>query len=172
MPVNPADSPVFGTMYGSAAMRAVFDEQALFARMLEVEAALARVQARLGIIPQDAADAISAAARPEILRQDDLEAAARNIGSPVSGVVKSLTRAAGEPGRWTHWGATTQDIVDTAQVLQIREGLALIRTEPRASTDALAAQADRHRHTVMAARSYMQQALPTTFGLKCAAWLM
>src|SRR4051795_1094493 len=114
MPVNPADSPVFGTMYGSNAMRAVFDEQALFARMLDVEAALARVQARLGIIPQDAADAISAASRPEILRQDDLEAAARNIGYPVSGVVKSLTRAAGEPGRWTHWGATTQDIVDTA----------------------------------------------------------
>jgi 3-carboxy-cis,cis-muconate cycloisomerase len=172
MPVNPADSPVFGTMYGSDPMRAVFDDNALFARMLEVEAALARVQARLGIIPQDAADAISAASRPEILRQDDLEAAARNIGYPVSGVVKSLTRAAGEPGRWTHWGATTQDIVDTAQVLQIREGLALIRTELRALVDALAAQADRHRHAVMAARSYMQQALPTTFGLKCATWLM
>ena len=172
MAVNPADSPVFGAMYGSDAMRAVWDERAFLQRMLDVEAALARVQGRLGIIPADAAAAIGAAARFEVLDQDELAASARNIGYPVTGVVKGLNRAAGEAGRWSHWGATTQDIVDTAMVLQVRDGLALIRTELVAIARALAGQADRHRATVMAGRTYMQQALPTTFGMKCAVWLM
>jgi 3-carboxy-cis,cis-muconate cycloisomerase len=171
MPTNPADSPILGTLYGSDAMRAVFDERAQLQRMLDVEAALARVQARLGIIPAEAADAITQAARIEHLNIEQLAATARNVGAPVVGVVNGLSRAAGEAGAWTHWGATTQDIVDTATVLQIREGLALIRASLRSMTTALAAQADKHRRTVMAGRTYLQQALPTTLGLKCAVWL-
>jgi 3-carboxy-cis,cis-muconate cycloisomerase len=170
MPVNPADSPILGTLYGSDAMRAVFDERAYFQRMLDVEAALARVQARLGIIPADAADAIARAARVENLRTEELAASARNVGYPVVGLVAGLSRAAGEAGGWTHWGATTQDIMDTATVLQIRDGLALIRTALRRMVAALAAQAERYRHTVMAGRTHLQQALPTTLGLKCAVW--
>jgi 3-carboxy-cis,cis-muconate cycloisomerase len=170
MPTNPADSPILGTLYGSDAMRAVFDERAQLQRMLDVEAALARVQARLGIIPPEAADAITQAARIEHLDTEQLAATARNVGAPVVGVVNGLSRAAGEAGAWTHWGATTQDIVDTATVLQIREGLALIRASLRSMTTALAAQADKHRRTVMAGRTYLQQALPTTLGLKCAVW--
>ncbi len=108
-------------------MRAVFDERAYFQRMLDVEAALARVQARLGIIPADAAEAITRAARVENLDTEELAASARNVGYPVVGLVAGLSRAAGEAGGWTHWGATTQDIMDTATVLQVREGLALIR---------------------------------------------
>jgi 3-carboxy-cis,cis-muconate cycloisomerase len=171
MPTNPADSPILGTLYGSDAMRAVFDERAQLQRMLDVEAALARVQARLGIIPPEAADAITQAARIEHLDTEQLAATARNVGAPVVGVVNGLSRAAGEAGAWTHWGATTQDIVDTATVLQIREGLALIRASLRSMTTALAAQADKHRRTVMVGRTYLQQALPTTLGLKCAVWL-
>ena len=129
MAVNPADSPVFGTLYGSDAMRAVFDERAYLQRMLDVEAALARVQARLAIIPEEAAEAITAAARVQVLVEAELAASVRNVGYPVVGVVKGLSRAAGEAGRWTHWGATTQDIMDTAQALQIREGLILIRRD-------------------------------------------
>ncbi len=173
MAVNPADSPVFGTLYGSDAMRAVFDERAYLQRMLDVEAALARVQARLGIIPADAAEAITAAARVEVLQQEELAASVCNVGYPVVGVVRGLSRAAGEDaGRWTHWGATTQDITDTATVLQVRDGLALIRAELVAIGEALAGQAARHRNTVMAGRTHLQHALPTTFGLKCAVWLM
>jgi 3-carboxy-cis,cis-muconate cycloisomerase len=170
MPVNPADSPILGTLYGSDAMRAVFDERTYFQRMLDVEAALARVQARLGIIPPDAADAIGRAARVENLRTEELATSARNVGYPVVGLVAGLSRAAGEAGGWTHWGATTQDIMDTATVLQIRDGLALIRTALRRMVAALAAQAELHRHTVMAGRTHLQQALPTTLGLKCAVW--
>ena len=172
MPVNPADSPILGTLYGSDAMRAVFDETRYFQRMLDVEAALAKVQGRLGIIPADAADAIIAAARIENLRTEDLAASARNVGYPVVGLVAGLSKAAGEAGGWTHWGATTQDIMDTATVLQVRDGLDLIEAELRAIVAALTTQADRHRGTVMAGRTHLQQALPVTFGLKCAVWAM
>ena len=170
MPVNPADGPILGALYGSDAMRAVFSEQAYFQRMLDVEAALARVQARLGIIPTDAAEAIIAAARYENLDVEELAASARNVGYPVVGLVTGLSRAAGEAGAWTHWGATTQDIMDSATVLQVREGLNLIEAELRAIVAAFAIQAERHRDTVMAGRTHLQQALPTTFGLKCAIW--
>ena len=172
MPTNPADGPILGTLYGSDAMRAVFDEQTYFQRMLDVEAALARAQARLGIIPASAAEAISAAAKSENLRTEVLAANARNVGYPVVGLVAELSRAAGEAGAWTHWGATTQDIMDTATVLQVRDGLALIETEIRAILTTLGTQAARHRDTVMAGRTHLQQALPTTFGLKCATWAM
>jgi 3-carboxy-cis,cis-muconate cycloisomerase len=170
VPTNPADGPILGVLYGSDAMRAAFDETAYFQRMLDVEAALARVQGRLGIIPAEAAAAITAAARFGNLDPAELAASARNVGYPVVGLVAGLSRAAGEHGRWTHWGATTQDIMDTATVLQAREGLALIRAGVRDIITALATQADRHRATVMAGRTHLQQALPTSFGLKCAIW--
>lgn len=172
MPVNPADSPVLGTLYGSDAMRAVFDETTYFQRMLDVESALARVQGRMGIIPASAAQAIAAAAKLENLRTEDLAASARNVGYPVVGLVAGLSRAAGEAGGWTHWGATTQDIMDTATVLQVRDGLDLVELELTAILTALTTQADRHRTTVMAGRTHLQQALPVTFGLKCAIWAM
>ncbi len=170
MPVNPADGPILGTLYGSDAMRAVFDERAYFQRMLDVEAALARAEAGLGIIPADAASTITAAARFENLDPAVLAASARNVGYPVVGLVRELSRAAGEAGRWTHWGATTQDVMDTATVLQAREGLRLVRAELAAVLTALAGQSVRHRDTVMAGRTHLQQALPITFGLKCAVW--
>ena len=172
MPVNPADSPILGTLYGSDAMRAIFGETAYFQRMLDVEAALARVQGRMGIIPQSSADAIVAAARIENLRTEDLAASARTVGYPVVGLVAGLSRAAGEAGAWTHWGATTQDIMDTATVLQVRDGLDLIEAALRSILAALVVQADKHRNTVMAGRTHLQQALPVTFGLKCAVWAM
>ncbi len=150
MPTNPADSPILGTLYGSDAMRAVFDERTYFQRMLDVEAALARVQARLDIIPAQAAEAIGKVARVENLSTEELAASARNVGYPVVGLVAGLSRAAGEAGHWTHWGATTQDIMDSATALQVRDGLALIRAGVRDMVRALTAQANKHRHTVMA----------------------
>jgi len=169
--INPSDSAVLGTLYGSDAMRAVFDERAWFQRMLDVEAALARVQSRLGVIPAEAGAAITAAARIENLDMAELAASVRNVGYPVVGVVKGLSRAAGGAAGWTHWGATTQDIMDSATALQLREALALVRADLLRLMAALAGQAERHRGTVMAGRTHLQHALPVTFGLKCAAWL-
>jgi 3-carboxy-cis,cis-muconate cycloisomerase len=172
MPTNPADGPILGTLYGSDAMRVVFDERAYFQRMLDVEAALAQVQGRLGIIPMAAATAIAEAAAKGDLRTEVLAASARNVGYPVIGLVSELSRTAGEAGGWTHWGATTQDIMDTATVLQVRQGLDLIGAEMRTILRALADRAATYRGNVMAGRTHLQQALPTTFGLKCATWAL
>ncbi|WP_394825381.1 adenylosuccinate lyase family protein [Pendulispora albinea] len=176
--IHPADSAIFGTLFGTDAMRAIFAERALFARMLDVEAALARCQGRLGIIPAEAADAISRAANLDCLDALDaldakeLATSVQHVGYPVVAVVRALSRAAGEDaGRWTHWGATTQDILDTAVVLQIRDGLARVRQTLIETIGALARQADRHRATTMVGRTHLQQAAPISFGLKCAVWL-
>jgi 3-carboxy-cis,cis-muconate cycloisomerase len=147
-------------------------EHALLQRMLDTEAALARAQARLGIIPAEAAQAITEAADASRLDLPALAAATRTTGYPVVGLVKQLSALAGpEPGRWTHWGATTQDILDTGLVLQCRDALALVAQDLDATIAALAHQARTHRDTVMAGRTHLQHALPVTFGYKVAVWL-
>jgi 3-carboxy-cis,cis-muconate cycloisomerase len=172
MPVNPADSPIFGALYGTAQMHAVFDDRALLQRMLDVEAALARVQARLGIIPTVSAEAITAAATVDRLSLEEIGASTRIVGYPVVALVRALGRAAGgDASRYVHWGATTQDILDTALVLQIRQGIDIIEADLAAIGRALAAAARRHRGDVMAGRTHLQHALPITFGYKCAVWL-
>lgn len=172
MPVNPADGAVLGALYGTDPMRAAMGEHAFLQRMLDVEAALARAQARLGLIPAEAATTITAAANATRLDLPAMAAATRNTGYPVVALVKQLTALAGpDAGRWTHWGATTQDIMDTALVLQMRDGLALIEADLRATCAGLAALARTHRDTVMAGRTHLQHALPVTFGTKAAVWL-
>lgn len=172
MSVNPADGTVLGAVFGTDAMRAVMGERAALARMLEVEAALAHAQARLGLIPAEAAAAISAAADVDRLDMAALAAATRNMGFPTVGLVKQLGALAGaEAARWTHYGATTQDILDTALVLQLREAIALLGADLDRLVTALAALARTHRATVMAGRTHAQQALPITFGYKVALWL-
>ncbi len=172
MPVNLADAPVMGALYGTDAMRAAMGEHAFLQRMLDVEAALARAQARLGIIPAEAAPAITAAADANRLDKPALAAATRNTGYPVVGLVKQLSALAGpEAGRWTHWGATTQDIMDSAVVLQMRDGLDLVEADLARCIAGFAAMAQAHRGTVMAGRTHLQHALPVTFGYKVAVWL-
>ena len=172
MPVNPADSPVLGALYGTDAMRAVMSERSFLQRMLDVEAALARAQAKLGIVPAEAAATIAAVAQVDRLDLPALAAATANTGYPVVGLVKQLSALAGDDaGRWTHWGATTQDIMDTAVVLQLREALGLIRADLIATNAGFAAMAAAHRDTVMAGRTHLQHALPVTFGAKVAIWL-
>jgi len=161
-----------GVLYGTDAMRAAMGEHAFLQRMLDVEAALARAQARLGIVPAEAADAITRAANADRLDLAALGAATRNTGYPVVGLVKQLTALAGpDAGRWTHWGATTQDIMDSAVVLQLRDALALIRDDLVALNQALGVMAQHHRGTIMAGRTHLQHALPVTFGYKVAVWL-
>ena len=172
MTVNPADSAIFGGLFGSAEMRALFGDRQRLQAMLDVEAALARVEARLGIVPPEAAAAIAAAAQVGRLSNAELGASTERVGYPVVGLVKALGHAAGaEAARYIHWGATTQDIVDTGLVLQIRGGLDLVEAALRRIARALTGQARRHRDTVMAGRTHLQHALPVTFGYKCAIWL-
>ena len=196
MTIGMLSSTLFGDMFGTAAMRAAFGELAFLARCAEVEAALARAQARLGIVPSEAAAAISAAAaavaaNPETLDLARLKRETETVGYPILPLVRQLAERAGglqptglspgglQPtglsrgaaGRWLHWGATTQDIMDTAVVLQIRAGLRLIETDLDALRGHLAGLARRYRDTPMAGRTHLQHALPITFGFKAAVWL-
>src|SRR5712691_1668799 len=173
MTLGMLSSSLFGDMFGTEAMRAVFGELAFLVRCAEVEAALARAQARLGIVPSDAAAAISdaaaaVAANPETLDIARLKRETETVGYSILPLVRQL---AGQAGRWLHWGATTQDIMDTAAVLQIRAGLALIERDLSALRGHLAALARRYRDTPMAGRTHLQHALPVTFGYKAAVWL-
>jgi len=171
MSINPADSGILGSLYGTDEIRALFSDRANLQFMLDVEAALARAEAKLGLVPGPVADSITRAARAENIRLDYVADSTRRIGYPVAAIVQELSRVAGEQAaRFIHLGATTQDILDTALVLQLREVFAILRRDILALARSLAARAVRYRDTPMAGRTHLQHAVPITFGLKCAVW--
>jgi 3-carboxy-cis,cis-muconate cycloisomerase len=165
------DSVLFRDMFGTAEMRDIFTDEALVGRYLEAEAALARAQARVGVVPKDAAQAIDAASRSLKIDYDKLRQETEIVGYPILPLVHQLSAAAGEAGRFVHWGATTQDIMDTGNVLQIRAALAIVERDLREVRKILAEMAQKYRNTPMAGRTHLQQALPITFGYKAAVWL-
>lgn len=163
------DSVILGNLFGTESMRRIFLDQNRIAIYLDIEAALARVEARLGIIPAAAADEISTQAKIEHIDMELLRRRTEVVGSPIIPVVEQLVaRCDSDFGRYVHWGATTQDITDTATVLQVREALAIVDTDLRVISDSLAKLARRYRDIPMAGRSMMQHAVPITFGLKAA----
>ena len=165
------DSAIFRDTFATPAMREIFSEPATVARYVEVEVALAQVEARLGIIPQDAADSIKRLASAKDIDLAQLRQATNVVGYPIVGLVAQLAKQCGAAGRYLHWGATTQDIMDTAVVLQIKAALAIVERDLAAIDDALAELARTFRGTVMAGRTHLQHALPITFGYKAAVWL-
>jgi 3-carboxy-cis,cis-muconate cycloisomerase len=171
MPSTPFDSAIFRDTLAASAMHAVFSDERAVRCWVEVEVALAAAEARVGVIPAAAAEAIRRSARPDAIDLAKLKAETDLVGYPIVGLVHQLAKQAGEAGRYVHWGATTQDIMDTATVLQVRDALALVETDLAAIDAALAGLADRHRQTVMAGRTHLQHALPVTFGYKAAVWL-
>src|ERR1700741_1773270 len=176
MAISALDSAIFGDMFCTAPMREVFGDEAFLARCVEVEAALARAQGRLGIIPAEAGDAINRAASalasgPRTLDFAPLKKETETVGYPILPLVRQLAECAGDYGRYIHWGATTQDIMETVVVLQIRAGLGLIDEDLTAVRGHLADLARRYRDTPMAGRTHLQHALPVTFGYKAAVWL-
>jgi 3-carboxy-cis,cis-muconate cycloisomerase len=171
MSIHPADSEIFGTLWATDEMRALFSDAARLQFMLDVEAALARAEAGLGLVPHPVADAITRAARVENLRIERIAEGTREAGVPVAAMVSELGRAAGEDAaRYIHLGATTQDLLDTALVLQMRQALGYLRRDLVALARALGRRASEFRDTPMAGRTHMQQAVPITFGFKCAVW--
>jgi len=172
MPATALDSLIFRDIFSTEAMRRVFSDENRVQRYLDFEAALARVQARLKIIPQEAADEIGKHCSVGEYDMAKLKRVTERIGYPVLPVVQQLVaRCRDNLGEWCHWGATTQDVTDTATILQIREAFALIEADIDAIAEALADLARRHRDTVMAGRSNLQQAVPITFGYKMATIL-
>jgi 3-carboxy-cis,cis-muconate cycloisomerase len=166
------DSSIFGNIFSTDAMRRVWSDENRTQKYLDIEAALARVQGRLGLIPQQAADEIVHHCSIDQIDMQKLRAETERIGYPVLGVVSQLNALCRDKlGEYCHWGATTQDITDTATVLQIRESLAIVEDDLKAISAALADLARRHRDTPMAGRSNLQQAVPVTFGYKMAGLL-
>jgi len=159
-------------MFSTPEMAAIFSPEAHVGRMLEFEAALAQAEAAAGVIPAEAAQAIAAACRVERFDIPALYRAAVPAGTLAIPLVRALTEQVTPEGRdYVHWGATSQDVIDTAMVLQMRDGLTLLIDRLLAVGDACAALAEQHRRTLMPGRTLMQQALPITFGLKAARWL-
>ncbi len=172
MPATLLDSNVFKDIFTTAEMRHVFSDEFRTACYLEVEAALARVQGRLGMIPQDATEEIANKCKVEHIDFAKLKATTERIGYPILGVVQQIVALCDKGlGEWCHWGATTQDITDTATIMQIRAGLDLIEADMEKIAAALADLSRRYRDTPMAGRSNLQQAVPLTFGFKCACLL-
>ena len=165
------DSHLLRDLFGTPQMRAVFDERAFIARCVDVETALARAQARAGLLPADAAEAITRLADATTLDHDALQAETALVGYPVMAVVRQLAKQCGDAGRYVHWGATTQDVMDSATMLQCRAAVDLIEAQLDAVRGALATLATRHAGTVTAGRTHLQHALPVTFGYRCAVWL-
>lgn len=172
MSVSPFDSALLGDLFSDPEIAALFDDRAQIASMLLFESALAAAEARAGLIPQQSAVRIADVCRDFEPDPATLAGPTARAGVPVPALIKALkAEIGGEDARYVHFGATSQDVVDTALVLQLRDAIAIIRRRIRKLAKALSAHADTHRKTVMIGRTRSQQAVPTTFGLKAAGWL-
>lgn len=159
-------------LFSTSAMSAVFAPEAHVRGILTFESALARAEAQCAIIPQEAADQIAACCRTESFAVEALYREAALAGTLTIPLVKHLSeRVGGEAQKFVHWGATSQDAIDTALGLQMRAGLDLLISSLLATSAACAKLVEQHRQTVMVGRTLLQQALPITFGLKAARWL-
>jgi len=172
MPTSLIDSAVFRDIFSTEAMRRVFSDENRVQKYLDFEGGLARAQGRLGIIPKEAADEICRHCNAAEIDFAKLKRETERIGYPVLPVVQQLVALCRDGlGEWCHWGATTQDITDSATVMQIREALTLVEADLDAIAGALAELSRKYRDTPMAGRSNLQQAVPITFGYKTATML-
>ncbi|MET4735416.1 3-carboxy-cis,cis-muconate cycloisomerase [Thalassospira sp. MBR-102] len=172
MTISPFDSAMLGNLFADAEIAALFTDDAQIASMVLFEAALASAEARAGVIPETSANRIADVCREFRPDPASLAAGTASAGVPVPALVKALkAEVGGDDARYVHFGATSQDVVDTGLVLRLRDAVGIIRRRTRKLIKALIAQAETHRATVMIGRTRSQQAVPTTFGLKAAGWL-
>ncbi len=165
------DSALFQNMFGTEEMRTIFNDRAYISACIDAETALARAQAKVGVIPAAAAAEITLLASYDKLNIEKLRTETEIVGYPILPIVKQLSDQCGESGRYVHWGATTQDIMDTATMIQCKQAISLIETQLEATRAALKQLVLKHADTVTAGRTHLQHALPVTFGFRCAVWL-
>ena len=172
MTVSTIDSAIYGNLLSDAELVRLFDDRAQIAAMLEVEAALARAEARTGAIPGDAGTAISDAIEAAEIEPEELADGTASAGVPIPALVERLRALVGpEAAQYVHWGATSQDITDTGLILRLARAADLLQARLAHLIAALKTMADAHRDTVMVGRTRGQQAVPITFGLKAAGWI-
>lgn len=162
-------------LFRSQAIDDVFTDRATLQAMLDFEAALACTEARVGVIPAAAAPAIAPKCRAEFFDAQAIANAAALSGNLAIPLVKQLTALVAQENkdaaRYVHWGATSQDAIDTGRILQLRAACGFIFADLKNIAETLAALAGKYRATPIAGRTWMQQAIPTTFGMKLAGWL-
>jgi 3-carboxy-cis,cis-muconate cycloisomerase len=177
-PPTPADGPprptgLLSGLSGTPAVAAELSDDALLRAMLDAERALTTAAADAGVVPRPAAEAIAEHCRPDLFDPAELGRAAEAAGNPVVPLVRELTAAVPAEARpWVHFGATSQDILDTALALVLGRAVGPMLAALEAAADEAARLAGQHRDTVLVARTLGQQATPTTFGLKAANWLL
>ncbi|WP_431606787.1 3-carboxy-cis,cis-muconate cycloisomerase [Metapseudomonas otitidis] len=173
--MNSPSNQLFDAYFTAPAMRAIFCDQGRVQGMLDFEAALARAEARVGLIPREAVAPIEAACRADFYDFSALAQAIATAGNSAIPLVKALGKriaaASPEAERYVHLGATSQDAMDSGLVLQLRAAIGLIEADLAALGDALAEQAERHADTPLAGRTWLQQATPVTLGMKLAGLL-
>ncbi|KAF9884992.1 hypothetical protein FE257_000815 [Aspergillus nanangensis] len=166
------DSRIFRNLFGTEEVRNIFSDEAYIKCMIEVEVALAHAEANIGVIPREAADAIAEKSQFESLNLDRMATDTECVGYPVLPLVWQLAEMVDdEHAKYIHWGATTQDIMDCASMLQIKRGLVVIRRNLHDLRDILVKLSEKFADTPMAGRTHLQHALPITFGYKCAIFL-
>ena len=166
------DSRFLKDLYGTPEMRAVFDDMHLLQKWLDTEVALAQAEAELGVIPRTAAVEITQRATAERLDLPRLKQLVDQTVHPIVPLIRLLEQACdGDAGEYIHWGATTQDIMDTAMILQAKEALAIVEDRLAGLGRVLSEMARKYRDVPIAGRTHGQQALPVTFGYKIAVWL-
>ena len=163
---------LFDALFVPKTLRDAVGGSAWVQAMLDAEAALARAQAAAGVIPEAAAERIGACCDAAAYDVEQIGEEGRRVANPAEPLARRLREQAGDAADWVHHGATSQDIVDTAMMLVAKRARTLIVEEADGVATACARLADGHRGTVMAARTLLQQAVPTTFGLKAAGWLV
>lgn len=165
------DSFLFRDLFGTPTMREIFSDTGFLDRVVRTDVALVRAQARVGVVPEHAAEAIAARCDPGQLDRDRLGRDTENVGYPILPIVTQLAEQCGDAGGYLHWGATTQDIMDTALMLQCSAGLGLLANALDRLREELRRVADVHIATVTAGRTHLQHALPITFGYRAAVWV-
>ena len=172
--MSTALSPFYAPLLSSVAMRAICDDAAYLQAMLDVEAALAAAEAATGVIPASAAGPIAAACRASRFDIAALAQAATQAGNLAIPLVKALTaevaKTDSEAARYVHWGATSQDIIDSATMLTLAQAIDALDADLARAVAGFAALATTHRHTAVVARTWLQHALPMPFGLKLAEY--
>jgi 3-carboxy-cis,cis-muconate cycloisomerase len=164
------DCALLRDVYGTSELRAIFATTALVQAWLDVEAALADAQAEVGLVPPDAAARIARECDASLYDLDALRREVAVTKHPLVPLIRALSERCGEAGGWVHWGATTQDVLDTAVVLQARAALVPIDRDLERAALAAAVLARRYADAPMAGRTHLQHAVPITFGLKAATW--
>ncbi len=166
MAVHPIDY-----RYGSEKMRRIWDEKNKLQKLLDVEAALARAHAKVGNIPEESARIISEKANTKCVKLERVKEIETEIHHDIMAVVRALSEVCGEHGKYVHLGATSNDIIDTANALLIKESLEIVENDLNEIRSILKNLAHEHKYTVCIGRTHGQHAVPTTYGMKFAIWL-